>query len=171
MTDLVVAARRMLAEKTDVRDLLGPGATSPDVEGKRVFDLWLFQWRLYISMEGTGETAIVLSQRNGWTAPNPHNTMAFPTLQLEIYSDPRRDLGNPKTATGAEQKGLALVPVLDRYLHLVQRIDGPWSWGGTETDEPVRVLGSQRLAEPEVMEVPSGDGLIRVLLRYGLSLG
>lgn len=163
MTTLVVAARRHLVAQPNITSLVGSSATYAN---------WIWQWKPYVSMEGTGKAGIVLAQRNGWATPNLHNTMAFPQLQVEIYADVdrRADL-NPADAVSAELRAEAVFLAVDKHLHLVGRDGAPWQWGATAESTGVRVLSSHRLGEPEYAEVPDGDGLVRCLARYGVTLG
>lgn len=161
--DLTLAARRYLVDHTPLNTVVGASNT---------FAHWVFRDRLYVSVEGTGQVAVVLAERGGWAAPNPHNTMRFPVLQVEVYADPDRaaDLNPVTPAYGAESKARAVFNAVDPYLHWVGRVNEQY-WGGTNTEQPLRVLGCTRAAEPSVDDVPDGDGLIRLLARYNIVLG
>src|SRR4051794_7454857 len=107
MANLVVASRRMLALQTDLTDLLGPGTLVS------TYAVWIFQWKPFISVEGTGQASIVLSQRGGWATPNETNTMAFPVLQCEVFVDPQRTVTkDPVSATDAFDRAIRIGEVL-----------------------------------------------------------
>lgn len=157
--DLVTAVRRQLALETSVTSLLGSDST---------YSTWIFRWRPYVSVEGTESAAVVLAQRGGWTAPNQHNTMEFPRLQVEIFVDPPRDgAGHPQHATAAEEGAYTIWRALDAVLHRPQ--GGAIEWG--DHNGKLRVLGSHRLGELDVVDVPEGDGMVRGLVSYGVNLG
>lgn len=155
MTDITVAARRFLVEQPDVTSLLGSSAT---------YKHWLFRLRPFVQIEGTGKCAMVLSRRAGWAPPNRHNTAQFPRLQVEILADDDRELGTPNPANrAAHDKAIEVFEAVDLHLHRPH--------GGATFFNDVRVLGSTRLGEPDVTPVPGGDGVMRLLVEYGLMLG
>jgi hypothetical protein len=161
MPDLVTAARRELASHSDLTDLLGSDAT---------YSTWIFRWRPYVIVEGTSSAAIVLSRRAAHAAPNTHNTMRFPRLQVEIFADELRNAaGNPTRAARAEDYCESVFDVMDKYLH---RPDAKGFYWGAEGDDPgLRILSSWRLDELDVVDVPDGDGMVRGLVSYGVTLG
>lgn len=156
--NLVTAARRYLVADTTLANALGSG---------QGFNVWVFQWRPYVTIEGSGEAAVVLSARGGWTSPNMHNTMAFPRLQVEVWADLQRDAnGNPAQRT-AEDLCQDVGEQLDRLLHLP---DGQLHvWG--DSNGSIRVLRSMKLGEIDIVDVPEGDGMCRGTLNYGVVLG
>jgi len=158
-TDLTIAARRELKGVNAVTSLLGSSAE---------WDTWIWRWRPYVSIEGTGSAGIVLSIRGGWTSPNQHNTAQFPRLQVEVYADVDRDPSlNPLSRT-AEEKALAICQVVDAVFHIPQ--GGVLMWGNGDAND-LRIVGSLRLTEPDVVEVPEGDGMVRATVSYGVNLG
>lgn len=164
--DIVVAARRQLVSLSSVTALCGPppGLTGPG----STYDSWIFQWRPYVSIVGTGSSLIVVSVRPGGT-PATFNTWRYPTLQFEIQSDADRgsDL-NPTTATGADQRAYKLFQTLDPYFHAVEGT--PFFWGQTDTDAPLRIVECSRQGEPAPQPLPNGDGASMLVVRYSIVL-
>lgn len=131
---------------------------------------WIFREQPHVSLEGTGTAMIVVSTPNA-SGANPHNTMRFPTLQIEIYVDPPRndDLNPEGTKNGETPADRAgnVFDAVDLILHLPAQ--KPTQWG--DGNGKIRVLGSRRASGPEVVEVPGGDGMVRCLVRYEVTLG
>lgn len=159
MIDIVTAARRHLVVDAGVIAVLG---------GSTAWPVWLFRWRSYVSVEGTGSVSAVLSQQGGWAAPNRHNTMSFPQLQVEIYADPTRTTARNPSAVDAHAAALDAHLALNALLHVPAGTTPSEGlvWGD-ETGS-LRVLGSSLLGEPDLSEVPGGDGLVRSVARYGV---
>lgn len=156
--DLTIAARRELAATNSVTTLLG---SSPE------WDTWIWRWRPYVSIEGTGECGVVLSVRGGWASPNRHNTAQFPRLQVEVYADVDRNTAlNPSTRT-AQEKAQEVCEAIDKVFHIPQGGEVKW---GNGTDD-LRIVGSLRLNEPDIVDVPDGDGMVRATVNYGVNLG
>lgn len=154
MSDMVVAARRYLAAQPGLTALLGSDAT---------YSTWIFRWRPYVEVEHSGKAAVVVSRRPGG-APNRHNHMDWPQLQVEIFADEDRNAqGNPANAAKAEDRCQAVFAELDKYLHRPEK--GALMW------DTLRVLSSERNGGIDITEVPGGDGLVRGLVAYDVSLG
>lgn len=150
--ELVQGCVKHLSDQGDVKAVLG------SYEDTNV--PFLFQHTLWINVEGSRSTAAVISRAGGWAAPNTFNTMEFPRLGLEIYVDPHRDADRNVTDPGEAQRRIeATFQVFDRHLHITS---GEQYWG------TVRVIGSTRIAEPNVYAVPDGDGLLRLIVFYGV---
>ncbi len=154
--DVVQGAVKFLTAQAAVRNVLGtyPGTTTP----------YLFQRKMWVQLEGTSSTACMLYSDGGWTSANLHNTLRFPRLSVEIWADPLRDDQSNVTDPGEvwRRAGRAF-DVIDRHLHRAQ--GGQQYWG------TVRTIDSVRLAEPTTYEVPDGDGLIRTLVSYAVTIG
>ena len=160
MADLINASRAYLASIPQVTDMVGSNAT---------YDTFIFRWRKYVELEGTGSAMIVLSQRPGLTA-NQHNTLKFPNLQVEIYVDPPRNAGgNPLHATTPEDRCMAIAEVVDSYLHTVDGHDR--TWADPVNGGSVRVLRCTRGTDVDITDVPDADGMVRGLMRYEVKLG
>lgn len=158
-TDLVRATWQHLQADDPLMALLGSSTDWP---------YWLFRWKAYISLEGTSESMIVVSQNGSWATANPHNTMRFPKLQVEIFTDPERNTLKNPTGRTTEVRALEVYEALDPLLHMPY--GGEVTWGADTV--AVRILGSKRtFGEPEILPVPEGDGMIRVRQMYEVSLG
>jgi hypothetical protein len=152
-SDLTLPVRRLLVNTPAVVGLLG---TSPE------WATWLWRWSAYEVVEGTGLVGMTLRQGT-WTVPSPWHTTKYPELQAIIYADRTRDdLGRP-TKEDAEEKALRVADAVDAVLHVPQ--GGELSWDG------VRVVSSVRQSEPDVVQAPDSDGMIRATSRYAVVLG
>lgn len=152
--DIVTSAIQFLKTFPEVTAALG---------SDKVWTSWLFDRRLYARYEGTSKTAVVLSTAGGWTSPNAYSTVRFPRLRVEIYTDPTRDGAGAVVTRDAEARALDVFDLVDRRLHNTSGHDV--MWGGQ------RVIASTRLSEPEVFDVPDGDGAVRCEVYYGLGVG
>lgn len=156
--ELLIAARRELARHPEITSLLG----SDDR-----FATWIFRWRLYVDVEGSGQIAVLLREDGGWASPNNHNTARFPRMTVEIHADvPRTARLNPAMAT-AQDRAKAAYYALDRVLHVPQ--GGEIRWG--DGTEQLRIVSSLRLTEPQVSQVSDGDGVARLVTAYAVTLG
>lgn len=148
--NLITAARRELASTTDIVSLLGSSPT---------YQTWLFQWRLYEQVEGSGLAAVVLSQ-HPWEAPGYYHTRKHSRLQAEIYVDPTRAADNNPTAQNAHDRIFEIANALSSILH---RPDG-----GSIYFDSLRIHGTERLGEPSISDIPLMDYTIRGLLSFGV---
>lgn len=154
--DLVTAAHREVSKLTDLLPLL------TDADGR----VMLWQWDAKRTVRGTGRASMVLARRGGWAGPNRHNTIEFPKLQVEIYADDERDGGLP-VATTSESFAIDIWRYVD---HIFHRPDsGGFYWGNA--DGSVRIVSSLRGTEPDIMDVPDGDGVVRLLATYNIEFG
>lgn len=156
--DLTQGAAKFLLSKQDVLDVLGYDEQAP----------WVFQDVLQVRIEGKSmlladrATAVVVSNRGSWTAPNNYNTAHFPRLALEIYADPLRDENRNAVEPAETRKRIAFVHrVIDVYLHRPYGFSE--YWGG------VRVHSSVRQDEVTMYPVGDGDGMLRGLSYYALT--
>lgn len=154
--DLVQGAHKYLSSKSDLIAALGAFADDTP---------YLFQHQLWAELEGTSSNAVVLLRgTGGWAAPNPHNTMRFPRLGVEITCDPLRDASGNITDPGECQRRIeAVFRLVDTHLHRPQ--------GGTQMWGTVRTIGSTRLSEAVVYPVEDGSGMQRMLVYYGVTEG
>jgi hypothetical protein len=144
---------RMLLSHPEVTSLV-----RNDVKGE-----WIFAHAPQAEISSTGESMIVVRQIGPWAVPNRHNTMKFPRIRLEVWSDPSRDADGNISAKDAEERALALSAVCDNFLHLTA---GPEAtWGST------RVLTSYRLDEPVPISIPVTDGAVMAVSSYAVTLG
>ncbi len=125
----------------------------------------VFQYRPWAKVEGSSGTAIVLSaESGGWAAANLHNTMTFPRLTVNIWTDPIRDGMRNVTDPGeVMRRAFSVQRIVDRFLH---RTAGPEIYFGS-----LRILSSHRLTEPFIYVVPDGDGLVRSQTQYAITEG
>ncbi len=124
----------------------------------------LFQHQLYTPVEGTSASAIVLSSAGAWATANTYNTVRFPRLLIEMYCDPKRDMGRNTVDPGEVYRRVdSLFGILDRILHRPQ--------GGTQYWGTVRTISCVRSGEPRPYRVPDGDGLMRAELYYSIEMG
>lgn len=124
----------------------------------------IFQYRPWVTMEGTSGTSVVLTNDGGWTGPNSYNTLRFPRLTVNIWCDPIRDSARNVTDPGeVMRRAFATFKVIDKHLH---RTGGPEvMWG------QLRIIASVRLTEPTIYAVPDGDGLVRCQTIYAVTEG
>ncbi len=152
--DVVQGAVKYLQAQPPVLAVLGSfeGSSSP----------WLFQRRMWAEIEGSSSAAAMLYSDGGWTSANPHNTMRFPILSLEIWVDPLRDSqNNVSNPSEVWRRMNHIYKVIDGYLHRPQ--GGQQYWG------TVRTVACVRMTEPTIYEVPDGDGVLRGLVSYAVS--
>lgn len=126
------------------------------------YDIWLFQWKIRAQVEGSGSAAAVFSTLGGWAAPAPAHTLHHPRLRLAVIADVSRDDAGQPAADDAEDRALAGSAAIDQLLNFK---DGVQTWGD------LRVLSCHRLDEPFVESVPEGDGVLRAISHYGVTLG
>lgn len=107
---------------------------------------------------------LVLSHA-GPAAGNDHNTYEQVRLQVEFWSDPRRDTGGTvdEAPAGARQRMVRAYWAADRALH---RPQGGVQWWGS-----VLTTDSTRLSGLNPYQVPGSDGLWRGTAFYAVGLG
>ncbi len=152
--DIVSGAVSYLMTKPDILAALGSDADGP----------WLFQYDLWAMVEKSQSTACVVGHDGGWATANPHNTLRFPRISVAIWADPKRDGGNNAILPGEVQRRANHVfEVIDKYLH---RVAGPdQMWGN------IRTVSCVRITEPNILRVPDGDGMLRLLTYYAVTQG
>lgn len=154
--DVVQGAAKVLLSHPEVVALLG---VNPDGSP------YLFQYRLGApELEGSSQTAVVVSSDGGWTTPNVHNTLRFPRLVVQVFADPMRDAtGNTKNFPEVQRRVDVVFATVDRVLHRPQ--SGIQMWGS------VRTLSCARLSDPVTYSVPDGDQLLRSTFTYAVTVG
>lgn len=153
-TDIVLAARRMLAAESSVTDLLGSDTR---------YDTWLFTDTLYAQVENSQTCAVVLTGEGSWSAPNDYNTARFPRLGVTIYADPQRDEQNNLTVDDTREKIMNVHAALFHLLHLVHGHAVLW--------DDVRVLRSSCLNEPQVRLWVDADHAASAQVFYAVGVG
>lgn len=124
----------------------------------------IFQYQPWAKLEGTCSTCAVITNDGGWVAANPHNTLRFPRITLNIWADPLRDNVNNVVDPGeVMRRAFATYRVFDKYLHRTAGAEVMWG--------QLRVLASVRLVEPTIYVVPDGDGLVRCQVLYAITEG
>lgn len=157
--DIVLAARRYLAESEELTDLLGSGSG---------FDTWIFRGqdasaRPMVPMEGTKSAAVVLWLDGDWSQSNRHNTMRFPALAVDVYIDPGRDTSANVTQPNLLPRFQEVWEVLDTLLHRPDHREMQW--------DSLRVLTSHKLAGHKVYPFNDTDGVRFSRSRFSITLG
>jgi hypothetical protein len=129
-------------------------------------ETWVFLWEPRVPVQGTGMCSVVLSVVRAWAGANRHNSLRFPTVQVEVYADIAREPSAAPDRRSAWEKAEGVWSIVDRVCH---RPDGGgFTWGGPNG---VFVVSSLRATgDPEWSEVPETDGVIRALARYDVEL-
>lgn len=147
----LIGIRRYLLTNPALLDLLGSDDN---------WESYVFRKQAYVGLEGTGKAMIVLNWASGWASPNMHNTTQFPTLQVEIYADPDRTvMGFPTDSHNSPDDRVEDVfTMLNPMLH--------WTVKRIADFNGVRVTNSTLAGEPDTMDVPDGDGQVRMTVNY-----
>lgn len=144
--DIVLAARRYLAEQEELTDLLGSG------DG---FDTWIFRGQdsaamPLVRMEGTKSASLVIWRTASSMAGNMHNNMRFPRIGVDIYIDPGRDSSSNVISPNLLPRFNPIEEVLDKLLHIPQ--------GGELAWDSLRILGSHRKVDWNIGSLSDTDG-------------
>jgi hypothetical protein len=127
--ELETGARKMLLSDDTIRGYVVSGDETR-----------CYKHRLEVPVTGTGKIAIVVSRNGGWAQPDEVQTVEFPVLRVDVFADPTRfDDGGIRIMDG-EDKGAAVLRVVDRLVHGRR---GVW-WGGPSG---VLVVAAQRWRE------------------------
>lgn len=155
--DLVAFAYHRLRDDSEFQKmvtdgLIGTDAADTATADAKVAQAWLFQGldsegRPFRDPEGSGKAVVVLSERREWAGANPHNSPAFPALQMLIYADSDRNSDGTPTTRNADRKCKHIFKRLDRRFH-----------------RPAHPATDQRWTLPETVTNP--DGSTTVLTRY-----
>lgn len=157
MTELSLAARNLLAQQSSVRSL---------VPKSQAWDTYIFSDSpLGAKIEGTSKSLIVVTEGRQWTTPNPHNTMRFPTLYVDIWSDPTRNADKSVQVQDAKNKIEKIHKAILPFLHTTSLSTGPGGkariWGTAaeiENQTGVFVLGSSLNSGPDFSPIDGTDG-------------
>jgi hypothetical protein len=165
------AMRTALAQSETGQELVELGLVASD---DVYTDGYFFQDSPHRDIEGTSAGSVVIAQRGGWGSPSPAQDRAFPTIQLEIYMDPDRDVeaGQPLTLN-AEAKAGRLFMILDREIlrDLGRGLTEPFKPPGLPQKwDGWTVCDVHRSSEPSTMDVPNGDAVVRLTVSYGVTL-
>lgn len=137
-------------------------------------DGWIFFDNIYVRLENTQSSAIVITENSSFSAPNPYNTMLFPKLTVDIWSDPTRSADNSIKVQDAKDKIEALHVLIKPHLHTINMHDqGQTIFWGTpaeiSTKTGVAVAGSQQLSGPEYSPIKNGNGAWMGRFTYGIN--
>lgn len=166
MTKLVYAARNFLVQQSSVTSLLGVDDLG---------DPMIYANRPEATIENTGTSMIVITSTTGWGA-NTHNTARFPTLYVDIWSDPTRNSDLSVKRKDADLKLEAVYEAVDKFLHRVSNSESGGSsvmWGtATELDTRtgLRIISSARQGEPEIGNAFDDEGALIGRVRYNISI-
>lgn len=155
--DIVTGCVKWLRAKPDVVAAVDEfqigGQLSPGIWG----------YRTWTRMEGGSKTAAVIAHDGGWATPNPHNTLRFPRIVLNIWADPVRDAQKNDVDPWVQRRANNTFEIIDKHLH---RTGGPEVWWGS-----IRVVSCVRMTEPMRYPTSDGDGLIRLQAYYAVTEG
>lgn len=111
MTKLSLAAKNLLWQDTALRALLGRSQS---------WETWIFADNpLNVHVEGNSRSLVVVSEGNPWTSMNTDNTMHFPTLLVDVWSDPTRNSDGSVRIDDARDKIETIASLLDKHFHRV----------------------------------------------------
>jgi len=168
MTTLSLGARNMLIQDVPLVTLLGKSAS---------WTSWIFDQKpINVKVEGTSRCLIVVNEGKPWTAPNGHNTMKFPTLVVDIWADPTRNVDKSVKFWDASTKIEDIQDELDRLLHLVDPSTSngmPHMWGTAEqvaAGTGVVIAECKRSSGPDVNPIRDSDGSLMGRLTYNVNL-
>lgn len=166
MTQLTLAMRNELAKDPAITALVGGGATFPD---------WIFADKSYGKVENSQTSMIVISQDGQWAPPNQHNTMRFPRIFVDVWSDPTRNDDNSVRVDDADDKIEKLHTLISKHFHTVNmNNDGQIiQWGSQQdflTGRGVYIAGSARQQETSYSDIQNGNGGRMGTAVYGVNL-
>jgi len=166
MTKLVYAARNFLVQQSSVTDLLGIDDLG---------DPMIYANQPEATIENTGTSMIVITSTTGWGA-NAHNTARFPTLFVDIWSDPTRNPDNSVKRKDADLKLEKVYEAVDKFLHRVSNSEpgGRSVMWGTATElanrTGLRIISSVRKGEPEINPAFNDEGALIGRIRYDVTI-
>lgn len=128
------------------------------------FDHWIFENILPVTFQGSGTTAIVVSENSTWKPPNQFSAhVAYPLLYVDILAEPTRTAG-PESGVvvlDADDRIAALAELVNDHLHLMDLSDddgNPVVWGSDNQRASGHTLfigGSERLTGPIYSQMTS----------------
>jgi hypothetical protein len=129
---------------------------------------WVFQGYaddggLYRTVEGTGKAAVVLLGRDTWGGPNQHNTAEFPLLRIHVFADCSRNKDGSTAARDQDERCYRVWNVLRPLFHDAANHVEYW--------DDLRIVSSVVQQDLSLMDVPSGDGLVRGSATVAVVLG
>lgn len=167
MTALSLAARNLLAQDADLKALLGKSAS---------WDTWIFdESPVGVKVENSQRCWIVINENGTWTAPNEHNTMEFPRLELDIWADPSRNDDLSVKRFDAKTKIKQIQKLVDKHLHTIDMANNsgmPIVWGTAAeiaNKTGVVIAASQKIDGPDFRPVTDSQGTWMATYVYGVN--
>jgi len=157
MTLLAYAARKFLAQQSDVTSLLGVDELG---------DPMIYVNHPGATIENTQNSMIVLTVFDGWGANN-HNDARFPVLTVDIWSDPTRNSDGSVRRKDADLKIEAVYKAVDRHLHQVSNSlpNGDYIFWDDE-----RIISSSRQNEPSLRPAFDDEGAMMGTINYNVTI-
>ncbi|MBO1755703.1 hypothetical protein [Allobranchiibius sp. CTAmp26] len=108
---------------------------------------------------GSGDAyAVCLEASDGWQRDQWHTGVRHAILVMNFYADHQRDADHRPVALNAHSRALAMYERCDTLLDL------------QTSDTWTEVVTSRRQGEPQLFDVPDGDGAVMLSARYELAL-
>lgn len=125
---------------------------------------YIYNGNIYHTMTGTQSCAVVVKFGGSWAAPNTNNTVLFPRIQVEVWSDPPRDEdGNVIQPTEARTRANAVWQQVNGHLHV--------PYNKIIVNEPTLIIfGSVSLGFPGWVQNNQSDHVGVLSGFYGLSV-
>lgn len=166
MDRLTLSIRNYLAQQPDITALLGKSAG---------WDTWIFADKPHVKVEQSGKSMVVIQQDNGWTSPNEHNTLMFPRIFVDVWSDPDRNADKSVKVENADDKIIEVQKAISKYLHTVSLHSKgmPLCWGTKEQMDNwtgALVSGSKRTQETVFSNMTNNPGGRMGSTTYGVNL-
>jgi len=185
VSKLSLAARNMLVQTPEVQSLVSSGLIASDSEWDNgwVFDNYIIPRALD---DKSYTTAVVVSERV-WQDPNPHNTMKFPLLEVDIWAAPTRDSSGSIIERDADDLIEEVMAGIMPYFHAIDRgvpgrsgdphisymgSPGEVRYWGTEDEilnhTGVPIFDSTHISTEDFRDVEGGNGVRYRSYRFGI---
>jgi hypothetical protein len=127
---------------------------------------WVFSGDLtgdpFRAVEGTGKCAVVLYSFDHWAPSTQLHTARYPRLNVAIYADVSRDAQGNYTGHDAEDKAEAIYEQINPLFHdAANRV---------HAFDDLLVVSTLMGNPLSLMDIPDGDGAVRGLVAYDLTL-
>jgi hypothetical protein len=146
---------------------LASSLTAAGAGSDATWSAWVFKWKPQIDVVGSGAASVVVSSTRQWAGANRWNTLGFPVVSIDIYSDIRRDEKQGPYFRDAQAQALDVFHVVDPVLH---RPDAGGFWWGS-ADGEIRIVSSSRSGGPTLDEIADSDGVWHLNANYDIQLG
>lgn len=175
MTRLTLAARNYLVQTPEIKALISSGKLG---NGSAFKDGWIFTGKPYATIEKYSYKSLIVVTETPWSAPNAHNTMEFPMINVDIWASPHRMADGTPIKDDADLLIEEVMQAMKPYLHTINlavpgnadldpelsylgKPGDPRIWG-TENEirdrTGVLILASQMLNGPVLRDVQDGNG-------------